>query len=273
MDTDDKPNLETLVGALMSSLGIVKAMPVERADKTGGIYSSISSYEDSGSYNKRSTGQTCAFAIDHIEKLFFASQEIHQRNLPAIENNDRLRRLIAVFMKETGIKDSYQEKKVTGRTRTKTTWVKHVAGYVYDINRDIVTGDGFAVAESTRREQLARIESYRVTGLAKEEKERKEKEAAEIARKEAEGLLPELEVMARHGEDICYGDHPDFELASRPTFVEEWRWGNVWDVTVRSKKTGKLYAASYRTASGDGGGFQDCNGTVKFTELEAAAIK
>lgn len=250
------------------------AMPVESANKTGGIYG-VSHYEDTGgSYSrKRNTEDTCAAATAHIDQLFSLSREIHEKNLPAIENNTKLRLLITAFMKETGIKESYKEKKVTGRSHLKTTWIDHNAGWKGDLNRDIAIGDGFAFAEQAHRDQLSRIEVYRKTGLAKEAEQRKQAEAAEIARKEAEGLLPELEVMTRHGEDICYGDHPDFELVGDREFVEEWRWGNLWSVTVKSKKTGKVYTTSYRTASGDGGGFSDCNGDVEFREVESAVAK
>lgn len=269
--SDDNPNFKTLIEALLASCGVSMAMPVERADKTGGIYSSISSYENVTGYSysrKRNTEETCKAATEHIEKLFAESKAIHEKNLPALENNKLLHALVSLFMTEIGIKGSWQEKKVTGRMRAKTTWIKHDAGWIGDMNRDISIMDYFYYAESTYRDQLKRIESYRTAGLAKEAEERKQAEAAEIARKEAEGLLPELEVMTRHGESICYGEHPDFETVSGPTFMEEWRWGNAWDVTVKSKKTGKVYTTCYRTASGDGGGFDDCNGDVEFTEVQ-----
>lgn len=272
METNS-PDFKTLIGTLMASCGVTKAMPVERADKTGGIYGSISSYETlDRSYGKRTVEQTCAEAAAHIEKLFAESKAIHEKNLPALENNKLLHALVSLFMTEIGIKGSWQEKKVTGRMRAKTTWIKHDAGWIGDMNRDISIMDYFYYAESTYRDQLKRIESYRATGLAREEQERKQAEAAEIARKEAEGLLPELEVMSRHAEAICDGYYEGFETVSGPTFVEEWRWGNLYEVTVRSKKTGRLYRTAYRNTVGDNGGnFDDCNYGLTFTEIGPAS--
>lgn len=270
--SDTSPSFKTLVGALLASCGVSMAMPVERADKTGAIYGSISSYEDTGgSYSrKRNTEETCKVATDHIEKLLAESKAIHEKNLPALENNKLLHALVSLFMTEIGIKGSWQEKKVTGRMRARTTWIKHDAGWIGDMNRDISIMDYFYYAESTYRDQLKRIESYRTTGLAREEQERKQAEAAEIVRKEAEGLLPELEVMSRHAEAIIDGYYEGFEAINLREFMGEWRWGNEWKATVRSKKTGKVYFTYYRTASGDGGGFDDCNGDVTFTEVEPA---
>lgn len=67
--------------------------------------------------------------------------EEHQVNIPAIENNLKVREKITQIMKDIGIPNNYSTSEFkTQRSRTKTT-TTHAAGYIGDLQRNISVRD------------------------------------------------------------------------------------------------------------------------------------
>ena len=67
--------------------------------------------------------------------------EEHQANIPAIENNLKVREKITQIMKDTGIPNNYTTSEFkTQRSRTKTT-TTHSAGYLGDLQRNVPVSD------------------------------------------------------------------------------------------------------------------------------------
>ena len=67
--------------------------------------------------------------------------EEHQANIPAIENNLKVREKITQIMKDIGIPNNYSTSEFkTQRSRTKTT-TTHSAGYLGDLQRNVLVSD------------------------------------------------------------------------------------------------------------------------------------
>jgi hypothetical protein len=67
--------------------------------------------------------------------------EEHQANIPAIENNLKVREKITQIMKDIGIPNNYSTSEFkTQRSRTKTT-TTHSAGYLGDLQRNVPVSD------------------------------------------------------------------------------------------------------------------------------------
>lgn len=123
---------------------------------------------------------------EYLDKI----EAIHLKNIPAIENNVKLRAKLSFIMDAAGIPTSYTTFELpSARARTKKS-VYHTAGYLGDINRNVIIQDSY---ESYKNAATKSIE------VVKEEaRKRKAKIAAEVREKEKEELKKSKEKLLVH---------------------------------------------------------------------------
>lgn len=73
-----------------------KPMPIEICRRVQNMSSDVTQYDQSNSYYFKPKKSECAKkALEALEAALLASRELHNKNLPAIENNMSLRGEIA----------------------------------------------------------------------------------------------------------------------------------------------------------------------------------
>lgn len=178
-----------------------KIMPVENANFMGARYSNISSYADNGFYRSSSYQNTAERARKHAEELKLKCDEVHQRNLDALENNKKLREKVEVFMTAIGVPSKYY----TTEYKTSRSSGKRVccnAGYLDDLAREVKIDDGYETAMKLYENFLAMIAAYvnseeqKVKNL---EAERKKKDKREVANKQLGVLVLKYELPYESG--------------------------------------------------------------------------
>lgn len=113
-----------------------------------------------------------------IEEMRVKAETIHADNLPKIESNKKLIERISYLMnKVVGIPTSWNEKTYP-RRNSACKWVEHKAGYITDIERNIITQDRY-------EEALRKCDEYQ-KALTDYINERRLKEAAEKRKVEEE---------------------------------------------------------------------------------------
>lgn len=159
-----------------------------------------------------------------VERLKVAAE--HEANLPAIENNQKVREKITQIMKDIGIPSNYTTSEFkTRRSRTKTT-TTHAAGYIGDLQRNVPVSD-----ESERMLTLIKsagdsFKRHADTLKANIRKELQEAEKTEKAKKE---------VLAKARLQVKYNLTEDFE------------WSDVLEVLDNKDKYFKLARAMEET--------------------------
>lgn len=161
-------------------------MPVEYINLVGRGFANIADYFKNGksySYYNPNFDKT---KKDHIETCvknakFWLEQTknnieiIHQKNLPAIENNKILIDKINNIFKNLGISSTYSTYDYkTSRSSTKTE-TKHRAGYLLDLERCVKVSDGYESQLTSLKSYEARINQWESDSLKEIEKVEKEK--------------------------------------------------------------------------------------------------
>lgn len=148
--------------------------------------------------------------------------EEHQANLPAIENNLKVREKITQIMKDIGIPNNYSTSEFkTQRSRTKTT-TTHSAGYLGDLQRNVPVSDEKDRMLTLIKSAEDSFKRHADTLKGTIRKELQEAEKTEKARKE---------VLAKARLQVKYNLDDDFE------------WSDVLDVLDSKDKYFKLARA------------------------------
>ena len=172
-----------------------KVMPVAQCKAMGGVMASVGSYCES----RYGVSDGYVFVVSKAKKDADArienDRETHKKNIPAIENNTRLRQAIASIMSNAGIPATYtttEYKSNRSRTPTRTT---HASGWFTDLDRHAITNDGIEYSERMYADTIKKIEDYVKAEKTKEE----EKEKVKEKEKKAADALRELAVFqVRH---------------------------------------------------------------------------
>lgn len=148
--------------------------------------------------------------------------EEHQANIPAIENNLKVREKITQIMKDIGIPNNYSTSEFkTQRSRTKTT-TTHSAGYLGDLQRNAPVSDEKDRILTLIKSAEDSLKRHADTLKATIRKELQEAEKTEKAKKE---------VLAKARLQVKYNLDDDFE------------WSDVVDMLDSKDKYFKLARA------------------------------
>lgn len=135
-----------------------------------------------------------------VERLKVVAE--HEANLPAIENNQKVREKITQIMKDIGIPSNYSTSEFkTQRSRTKTT-TTHAAGYIGDLQRNIPVSDESERMLTLIKSAVDSFKRHADTLKANIRKELQEAEKTEKAKKE---------VLAKARLQVKYNLTEDFE--------------------------------------------------------------
>lgn len=142
-----------------------------------------------------------------VERLKVVAE--HDTNLPAIENNQKVREKITQIMKDIGIPNNYSTSEFkTQRSRTKTT-TTHSAGYLGDLQRNVPVSDESERMLTLIKSAVDTFKRHADTLKANIRKELQEAEKTEKAKKE---------ILAKARLQVKYNLDEDFE------------WSDVLDV-------------------------------------------
>lgn len=148
-----------------------------------------------------------------VERLKVVAEQ--EANLPAIENNQKVREKITQIMKDIGIPNNYSTSEFkTQRSRTKTT-TTHSAGYVGDLQRNVPVSD-----ESERMLTLIKsaVDSFKRHADTLKGNIRKELQEAEKTEKAKKEILAKARLQVKYNLD------------------EDFEWSDVLDVLDKKDK-------------------------------------
>ncbi len=119
---------------------------------------------------------------EKYKNLLTDIENIHNTNIPRIENNKLLMEKITLMMTAVGIPPTWSQYEIPKGKRTKQ-WITHTAGYYEDLRRNVKIDDGYAVAVrsvDSCLKDIDRIFNELKAGIAKEEQKKlaEEKEKA-----------------------------------------------------------------------------------------------
>ena len=137
-------------------------MKIEKCGFTGNqCYGDPASHYEYGAnsgglryHYKLSAVKAIEYGIAQLQEAFKKDTEIHQKNIPAIENNKAIAKRIADLMEEVKIPKSYSERDSKSRARYPKQII-HNAGYLGDIARNCTVGDGYEYSESKYKEYIS----------------------------------------------------------------------------------------------------------------------
>lgn len=121
-----------------------KVLPVEKCSNINACIYDPAGYrhEFRSAYSTPSNLQIAKKALECLYAAWAKDQEIHAKNLPAIENNQRIHDEVKAIMKAIGIPDRWKEKDLKSRARY-TKYIEQAAGYLGDLARNVPVFDGF----------------------------------------------------------------------------------------------------------------------------------
>jgi hypothetical protein len=145
----------------------LKIMPVERCGAIGKCMSSPSSYRDQAksryTYTEPTTAAIAAYALRALEEARAKDVAAHENNLPAMENNKAVAAAIIALNEAVGMPKSWSERDRNSRSRYPKT-IRHDAGYITDVRREVITEDGFASATASYERLKQEYDAYAEQG-------------------------------------------------------------------------------------------------------------
>ena len=180
-----------------------------------------------------------------VERLKVVAE--HQANLPAIENNQKVREKISQIMKDIGILNNYSTSEFkTQRSRTKTT-TTHSAGYLGDLQRNVPVSD-----ESERMLTLIKsaVDTYKRHADTLKASIRKELQEAEKTEKAKKEILAKARLQVKYNLD------------------EDFEWSDVLDVLDKKDKYFMLARAMEDTRNDWNDGYGRVQYTISAFEVE-----
>lgn len=202
----------------------LKIMPVEQCGAVGQCQSHPSGYEHTlSAYSKPTKERVATYALQQLEAARAKDIATHEANLPAIENNKAVAERVTALMTEIGMPASFSERDRNSRARYPKT-IRHDAGYITDLRREVKRDDGFTAATRTYEDLKRRYQEYAEAGKREAEAAARERERA--AQAEVEKRKADMELAAlllRYGlpiestwsdvlEHLC-GKHQRLDLA------------------------------------------------------------
>lgn len=185
-----------------------------------------------------------------VERLKVVAE--HEANLPAIENNQKVREKISQIMKDIGIPNNYSTSEFkTQRSRTKTT-TTHPAGYLGDLQRNIPVSD-----ESERMLTLIKsaVDSLRRHADQLKASIRKELQEAEKTEKAKKEILAKARLQVKYNLD------------------EDFEWSDVLDVLDKKDKYFMLARAMEDTRNDWNDGYGRVQYAISAFEVETEEDK
>lgn len=215
-----------------------------------------------------------------VERLKVVAE--HEANLPAIENNQKVRDKITQIMKDIGIPNNYSTSEFkTQRSRTKTT-TTHSAGYLGDLQRNVPVSDESERMLTLIKSAVDSFKRHADTLKANIHKELQEAEKTEKAKKE---ILAKARLQVKYGltEDSEWSDVLEaldskdkyFKLArAMEATRNDWNdgYGKVqWAISDFEVVTPEdeeifeeIHALAYDYEDIDGRVFRDCQFSYSF---------
>jgi hypothetical protein len=185
-----------------------------------------------------------------VERLKVLAE--HEANLPAIENNQKVREKISQIMKDIGIPSNYSTSEFkTQRSRTKTT-TTHSAGYLGDLQRGIPVSD-----ESERMLTLIKsaVDTYKRHADTLKGTIRKELQEAEKTEKAKKEILAKARLQVKYNLD------------------EDFEWSDVLDVLDKKDKYFMLARAMEDTRNDWNDGYGRVQYAISAFEVETEEDK
>lgn len=145
-------------------------------------------------------------ALELLEKDLALAEEIHNQNVPAIENNKLIHDKVTLIMRNTlSIPDNYSTWEYKTSRSSKKTETRHKAGYLGDLERNIPICDGydsFVRSVSNYKSVFDKIANDFIQKIRKEEAERAKKE------KESKSVMAKAVLLVKYGlsEDCGWDD-------------------------------------------------------------------
>lgn len=180
----------------------LKIMPIEQCGAVGKCMASPQSYESSMgsySYRKPAPDRVAAYALAELERARAADAAMHERNLPALANNQAVREYVEKVMDDIGMPRSFTQRDTNSRARRPKTY-SSPAGFLTDLVRECKTDDGFAAATRTYEELSKRYREYEASAKQQAERDKAAAERAEaekIAKRRAD--LELVTIIQRYG--------------------------------------------------------------------------
>lgn len=178
----------------------LKIMPLEQCGAVGKCMASPQSYASYiSAHSTPSIERVAAYAIQALEAARVADVAMHERNLPAIENNAAVRAHVESVMDGVGMPRSWIQRDTKSRSRFPKN-IASSAGYLADLARECRTDDGFAAATTTYNNLLSRYREYEASAKVEAERARvavERADAEKIAKRKADLAL--VTIIQRYG--------------------------------------------------------------------------
>lgn len=209
---------------------------LEKCNHVSGCQSNPAGYasymKSSWSYLTPSAKSVAQYALKALEAARQKDVEAHERNKPKLEANKATRDTLLAAIKQAGIPDSYWEYPTNSRARYPKK-VRHEAGYLGDIRRNLPITDGFESSTSTYNSLKARYDAYA------QQAEDEEQRTVEAAERERQAELERRRADIRMAKIILRYDLP-----------EDSTWSQV--LSLLRKKDQRLdLAVAMRQTRGD----------------------
>lgn len=181
----------------------LKIQKLEKVGYVGGCQSSASgyaSYMDSRWFAP-TPERVAAYALAKLEEARKKDIEAHNLNIPRMEINKAVHQKITTLMQEVGMPDGWSETDRKSRARFPKQ-IRHSAGYLGDLLREVRTDDGFAYATSTYERLKTSYTEY--AEQAKREAEQKREDAERQRSVEESKRRADMElavILVRYGLD------------------------------------------------------------------------
>lgn len=220
-------------------------------------------------------------------------EEVHQTNIPIIENNRIVKEKITLVMQSIGVPSSYSWSYYKTANSRKMTTETTMAGYITDLARTCITDDGWEMKINSAKSKFEELKRK-----ANDEKQRIQKEASDKAKEEKAKksiqVLARLQVKYNLDEDSDWTDVLDaldsknkyFMLAramedTRGDWSEGyWRVENAIDnFVVETPEDQEIYdeihTMAYENEDHDGRIFRDCqwNYSVLYGKVDSELIQ
>lgn len=134
--------------------------------RISGGYSDLQAFVDWGTYsrfdknNKTHIEKSYAAAIKWHDEALVAVEKWHLENIPHIENNKKVKKVIENFMTMVGIPTSFREEDTKSRSRTKK-YIDVPAGYISDIQKSCPISDNYEGMKRSLADIRKRMDEWR----------------------------------------------------------------------------------------------------------------
>lgn len=180
----------------------LKVMPVEQCKLMGTMYYRTEDFKGRMNRNWREPSmlEIADFALKSLEAARKGDIETHEKNLPAIEMNKRIREQITALNTAVSMPDGWTERDPNSRARIPRR-ITHRAGWRQDLDKHVIIADGFEQATANYEQRLKDYTTYREAALRDDEQrkraaEREKEVAAEKRRNDIQfaGILLRYEL-------------------------------------------------------------------------------